>query len=429
MSRRDSNYDSDSEQSVDLSFMEEGQETPELAVVPAHHYRPLSDAARMYFEIQTLASKWVIQLLSSLDKSGYEVSYADRVKLVSPVVTAISALLTIAATGYNVRHKHGELPPAAEAFIMSGLGSSMLYIAYDFISSGKTLDEDLPEFIIASVLIPFVTAYLAHGTIPDKAWESVSHIDFSSLTERFAEQGSSVGENIYNAIKAGLEYGLSGLLALWVVNRESYGVTTETANYQLAIAAMIMLGCGVSGYMARRAPEPLAYTAAAAASLKTATFTYASMSGLVAMLLSAFNVDEEDTTPAIRAAFVAICLVPALLLGYEKSQTTQVRFDAWHNAYLSTVGTLETAGDGVQYVFGGQALKDFVAWCRGTETHDHGETVPLLPTGNGSDAVSAAHLAGGGTFSRPEQGVTDAEGDTFYESLESQSPELGSSNV
>lgn len=387
------------------------QQSLEVSTDQEHLFRPFSDAGKAFFEIQTLASRWVIQLLSSLDKSGYQISPVDRAKLVSPIVTGISTLLTIAATGYNVRHQRGELPPAAEAFIMSGLGSSMLYIAYDFISSGKTLDENLPEFIVTSALVPFITAYLAHGAIPDKAWKSVNSIDFTELKEHLKTEGTSVAENLYNGIMAGLEYGLSGLLTLWVVNRESSGITVDTPTYQFAIATIVILACSVSGYIARQAPEPLAYTATAMASLRTLSLTYTSMSGLVSMVLSGFNAGNlEDSSPMIKAAFIAVCLLPGLILAYERSQTTQLRFNEWHQAYLSTVKTVTTIAERFRYVLGGQALKDLAHLCRGTEIHKAEESMPLLGT-----------VSNNGMFAdTPGQNSSDASSSSEVSSLKSE---------
>lgn len=392
-----------------------------------HKYTPAVDAAKTFLEMQTLASRWVIQLLASLAKSGVNISVADRTKLVSPIVTGISALLTVAATGYNVfKAKESErvLPPAAEEFIMSALGSSLLYILYDFVSSGDSLDANLPEFIMTSIAVPVVMAFLAHTNISDKAFEHAGKINFDDLKARLEQEGTSVAENINNAVEAGFKYGLSGLLACWALKREVTGQTEEgIPYYQVGIAATIATLAAVSGYMARRRPMVIARVASMLGSLTTFSLSYSAMSGLMSMLLAAVNEDsDEDATPALKAAYVTICLIPAAIAAYHKSQTTQVRLDEWHKAYESMVHKLAATGRGLSYVLRGQAFVDVAAWCRRKPADGGEEQLPLVGQSAPIGRYSTFRDPGSTPVDNSDDATIDVDGDKETFVLASQFP-------
>lgn len=328
---------------------------------PASSYRLPVDAAKSFVEINTLISRWTIQLFSSLAKSGYDVPFDIRKTVVSYVVTGVAAALTTGATRYNYVHRHDEVPPALESYIAAAFSSSLLYLGSEFVS-GSNNTFNLSAFGIASALIPFFGFLIARSAIPDKSTTSVMTVDFNQLQSQLALVKPGLSEKLYQAFFSGIEYGSTLPLLIWEFNRERAGSTVPTPFYQLVIAGLGMTGCAFAGYNARTIPKLISHIAPSSAALKTAAYTYMTMSGLLSMVLDLCDIDLSEMDPGIRIGFIVVCVLPALILAADRFLKTQFRFDAWHSDYERTAAIAETIRTWVT------ALPNLFSRCAGNNT-------------------------------------------------------------
>jgi hypothetical protein len=325
----------------------------------------LAESTEALLTLQALSTRWVYQLLLTLQHEGVSLTKSHKTAL-NAASPAIAVILTSLAFCYNHTHNDQPQPAGAQDFTRALFSSSFILILLDMISANKPLQSNLPAFISLTVAAALASIHACSKKLSTQMRSSAFSNErkyYEKATVPPDEQSRK--EDIKNMLQQTIEYGLVPLILSWLVRREIEGATQEASTPELFTTAIIAALTATSAYNLSRHPKLFDYIALISRTLTHSALSYAAASGLFYQILALACDNESDcmTETTTKATLTTLCAMLSLAAGTYTALRTGIRFDALHQqnqAFFDTLSSVKnrvasglyTAGSYVTRAFG-----------------------------------------------------------------------------